>query len=60
MLRKVANLEWLILIEIDAKSLKIKDPLLVAFWQTNPPAKSLSCLEVGDVVFTRRVSLAEY
>jgi hypothetical protein len=25
-----------------------------------PPAKSLLCLEFGDVVITRRLSLAEY
>ena len=40
--------------------LENKDILFVAFRQINPTAKKPSCLGVGDVVITRRVSLAEY
>jgi hypothetical protein len=33
---------------------------LLLFSKRNPPAKSLSCLEFGDIDITRRLSLAEY
>ena len=38
---------------------EVKDPSL-GFGKTNPPAKSIACLEVGEVVITQRISLAEY
>jgi hypothetical protein len=44
-----------------ALKIENKDLLLAAVSaKETPPAESLSCLEVGDVAITRRLSLAEY
>jgi hypothetical protein len=52
-LRNGNQLELVLIIEI-------KDILLVAFQQKNSTGQKPSMSRVGDVVITRRLSLAEY
>jgi hypothetical protein len=47
-------------LEFCAKILKVRTYSLLLLSKSTPPAKTLSCLELGDVVITQRLSLAEY
>ena len=43
-----------------SKFFENKDPLLDAFLQNKPPAKSFACLDTWAMYTPSRVSLAEY